>query len=158
MHNELRVIDQLTASLLQLVHERILLVGVERLVEAAQFEHGLAPRDEVAQDEFLLARRPHLAHRRISRPARAKRQPARQHQREDLFDRRRLRRAQVRPANHLHLGVIEMSHRAAQVARFGRRVVIEKVNEIATGRLERGIALCGGLLAARHNDLQLSAG
>ncbi len=48
-----------------------------------------------------------------------------------------------------------MRHRAAQVAGFGGGVVVEKVNEIAVGGLERGIALGRGLFAARHDDLQL---
>ena len=48
-----------------------------------------------------------------------------------------------------------MSHRAAQVPRFGDRVVVEKVNQFAAGGLHRGVALGGRLFAARHDDFQL---
>src|SRR6185436_3607864 len=38
--DKIRIIQKLAAALLQLVHQRVLLVGVKLFVEAAQFEHG----------------------------------------------------------------------------------------------------------------------
>ena len=119
-HDQLGVVEQFPAAALQLVHKRVFLVGIERLVKAAQLQQGVSPGEQVAEDQLLLTGRPRPANRGITGAAGAKSQLAGQHPRENLFQRRRLGRAKVGPADHLHPRVAKMLHSAAEVARRGR--------------------------------------
>ncbi len=75
-----------------------------------------------------------------------------------MLQKRRVRRAKIRAASHFDLGVGKRLHRAAQITRRRRGIVIQKINELAAGGAHGGVALDGGLLAARDDDLQLVVG
>src|SRR5712671_6701733 len=70
-----RIVDKFSAAFLKLIHQRILFIRIERLVEATQIQQSLAARNEIAKNEFLLAAVTPLTHRGITRATGAKRQP-----------------------------------------------------------------------------------
>ena len=154
MHEQLRIVDQLTAPLLQFVHEGILLVGIESLIEPPQIQHGLAPGEEIAENEFLLARLAHPANGGVASAAGPKRQPARQHPRKDLLQRRRLARADIRPAHHLHGRLAKLQRCAAQVPGLGNRIVVQEIDQIPARGSQADVTLDGRLPPASHDNLQ----
>ena len=50
---KLRIINQFSGAFLELIHQRILFIRIERLVEATQIQQSLAARNEIAKNEFL---------------------------------------------------------------------------------------------------------
>src|ERR1039457_5936272 len=104
VNEQLRIVNEFAAAFLQFVHERVFFVGIKRLIEAAEFEQVSAARKEIAEDEFFFTGGADAPHAGITRAARPERKPAREHDGEHLFQRRRGGRAKIRTADHFHGG------------------------------------------------------
>ena len=154
INEKVRVVNKLSAALLQFVHQSIFFVRIERLVEAAQLDQVIAPGNEVAKNEFLLAGHSPMADGCITSPTGPERKPTSQHQSEHLLQARRIRRATVGAAEHFNARICENADRTAQICPIGHRIVIKKINQFARGGAGGRVALYGGLFSSRHNDFE----
>jgi hypothetical protein len=155
INNQLRIIHQPASALLQVIHQRILLVWIKRLVKSPESQHRFPSSDQIAKNQFLLARFAHPPHRGIAGSARPERQPTRMHQCEDLFEKRRIGRADVRSSQHLHIRIRKRPHRLSQIPRGRHRIIVQEINQLPARRANRRIPLHRRLLAPRHEYLQL---
>ena len=154
LHDELRIVDELRAALLQHIHQRVFLVRIKRFVEPAELQNIRASRHHVAEDELLLTALPRHADRVVASPTRPECQPTAQHHGEDLLQQRCVGRTKIRTAEHLHLRLFEMNERAAQGIGTGEGIVVEEVDQSAASRTDGCVALDGGLPAASDDDFE----
>ena len=56
MNEKLRIVKQFAAVFLDVVHQGVFFVRIERLIEAGMLQHRLAARELVAKDQLLLSR------------------------------------------------------------------------------------------------------
>src|SRR5687767_9607737 len=65
--DQFRIVNEDPAAFLQIVHQRILFIGIKRGIKATELDKGVASREQVAKNQFLFAGGPRLAHRFIAR-------------------------------------------------------------------------------------------
>ena len=153
--NQFRVVEQFAAALLQFIHQRVFLVRIQRLVEAAQFQQRVAPGQQIAQDQFLLARRARLADAPVAR-ANWRRTPAtRPSSAANACSMLGASGGQrLGPPTIFTSSRAELRNRAPEISRKRRGIVVQKINDRSRRCADGGVALHRGLFATRQDDFQ----
>src|SRR5689334_24827106 len=67
MHDQFRIVKQPAAALLQIVHQRILFVRIQRFVKSSRVEEARFACDQVAENQLLLPARAQRSNRAVPR-------------------------------------------------------------------------------------------